>query len=209
MTEPKSTVPYGYCHCGCGQRTPLSAENDASKGRAKGEPMQYIQTHNSLKPRVTPRNTKVCTKCGIEQPVENFGARRTPRYRINPQCKACTVAYRKANRDRLRANVRKWEQRNRLKCNAYKHRYAATKYGARGDYNPDDVWALGASQDWLCAYCETPLFGIFDVDHMIPISRGGSNGVENLAIACPPCNRSKSYKTAEEFWQYRKQLGQV
>ena len=49
-----------------------------------------------------------------------------------------------------------------------------------------------------CVYCEknnVPL----QVEHIIPKSRGGSDRVTNLTIACPKCNQCKSNQTAEEF----------
>lgn len=38
-----------------------------------------------------------------------------------------------------------------------------------------------------------------EVDHLIPISRGGNDERSNLAPACGPCNRSKRDLTPEEF----------
>ena len=52
--------------------------------------------------------------------------------------------------------------------------------------------------DRSCVYCgatDTPL----EVEHIIPRSRGGSNRVSNLTIACTPCNQKKNCRTAEEF----------
>ena len=49
-----------------------------------------------------------------------------------------------------------------------------------------------------CAYCgakDTPL----EVEHIKPKSRGGSNRVSNLAIACVPCNLAKSNLDIKEF----------
>lgn len=49
-----------------------------------------------------------------------------------------------------------------------------------------------------CAYCgktDVPL----EVEHIIPKSRGGSNRVSNLTIACHDCNQAKGNQTAEEF----------
>ena len=49
-----------------------------------------------------------------------------------------------------------------------------------------------------CAYCgaeNVPL----EVEHIAPKSRGGSDRVSNLAIACVACNRSKGNQTAAEF----------
>jgi 5-methylcytosine-specific restriction endonuclease McrA len=37
------------------------------------------------------------------------------------------------------------------------------------------------------------------IDHKIPLSRGGSDSIENMEIACEPCNREKGCMTAEEW----------
>ena len=49
-----------------------------------------------------------------------------------------------------------------------------------------------------CAYCgakDVPL----EVEHIKPKSKGGTNRVSNLAIACVPCNQSKSNLDVREF----------
>ncbi|WCK57593.1 RNA-guided endonuclease IscB (plasmid) [Aneurinibacillus sp. Ricciae_BoGa-3] len=49
-----------------------------------------------------------------------------------------------------------------------------------------------------CAYCgkrNIPL----EVEHILPKSRGGSNRLDNLTIACHDCNQRKGNQTAEEF----------
>ena len=49
-----------------------------------------------------------------------------------------------------------------------------------------------------CAYCgkgEVP----FELDHQLPRSRGGSNRVSNLVLACHDCNSAKGNRTAAEF----------
>lgn len=49
-----------------------------------------------------------------------------------------------------------------------------------------------------CVYCgrtDTP----FELDHLLPRSRGGSNRVSNLALSCHDCNAAKRDQTAAEF----------
>lgn len=49
-----------------------------------------------------------------------------------------------------------------------------------------------------CAYCgqeNVPL----QIEHITPKSRGGSNRVSNLTLACEPCNLDKGNKTAAEY----------
>jgi 5-methylcytosine-specific restriction endonuclease McrA len=49
-----------------------------------------------------------------------------------------------------------------------------------------------------CAYCGTS--GVpLEVEHIIPTSRGGSDRVCNLTLACHPCNQRKGQQTAVEF----------
>lgn len=50
----------------------------------------------------------------------------------------------------------------------------------------------------VCRYCEDTE-GPFHIDHIVPISRGGSNRDENLCVACATCNLAKSAKLASEW----------
>lgn len=42
----ENNIPYGYCHCGCGQKTKISPKACTSKGWVKGEPMEYLHGHH-------------------------------------------------------------------------------------------------------------------------------------------------------------------
>jgi 5-methylcytosine-specific restriction endonuclease McrA len=52
-----------------------------------------------------------------------------------------------------------------------------------------------------CHYCAISLErdGTWHVEHMTPVSRGGSSEMDNLVASCVPCNVSKGTKTASEF----------
>jgi len=49
-----------------------------------------------------------------------------------------------------------------------------------------------------CTYCGSEE-GPFEVDHIVPRSRGGSNCPSNLTVACRPCNISK-FNHPVEVW---------
>lgn len=52
--------------------------------------------------------------------------------------------------------------------------------------------------DRACVYCgvtDVPL----EVEHIVPKSRGGTDRVSNLALACHACNQTKGSRTAAEF----------
>jgi 5-methylcytosine-specific restriction endonuclease McrA len=40
----------------------------------------------------------------------------------------------------------------------------------------------------MCCYCYKALGSDFHVDHIIPLSFGGTNNLSNLVLACPKCN---------------------
>jgi hypothetical protein len=52
-----------------------------------------------------------------------------------------------------------------------------------------------------CVYCGADK--ALEGDHIVPLSRGGSNALTNLATACRPCNLSKGSSTLEE-WRARR-----
>src|SRR5262249_9467509 len=49
-----------------------------------------------------------------------------------------------------------------------------------------------------CVYCKRDNVP-FQLDHMLPKSRGGSDRVSNLVLACRDCNQAKDDRTATEF----------
>lgn len=49
-----------------------------------------------------------------------------------------------------------------------------------------------------CRYCHKT-FPQYHVDHVIPRSRGGPDKLDNLVLACPPCNMAKGARTPEEW----------
>ncbi len=52
--------------------------------------------------------------------------------------------------------------------------------------------------EYRCAYCQKQATR-WEVDHITPQSRGGSNRIKNLALACPACNQAKGDRTAAEY----------
>jgi hypothetical protein len=46
--------------------------------------------------------------------------------------------------------------------------------------------------DFTCAYCgSTPPSVVLQVDHIFPVSQGGTNSIDNLITSCQPCNIGK------------------
>jgi len=74
------------------------------------------------------------------------------------------------------------------------------------DYELNYVYDKNGGCCWHCGKRLTFMnYGVFggrgawEVDHSIPISRGGTSDMNNLVPACMPCNRSKGDLTSREF----------
>ena len=88
----------------------------------------------------------------------------------------------------------------------YSRRLSASR-SPRQPLDPDVKAAIFEEQDGLCYLCGESLYGRLDdplsIEHKIPISRGGSDDVSNIALAHLSCNMRKGTKTPEEFLQAR------
>lgn len=54
-----------------------------------------------------------------------------------------------------------------------------------------------------CYYCGKLCIEDKTIDHKHPVSRGGTNDIDNLVVACRSCNCSKNDKTEEEYRMWR------
>jgi len=51
-----------------------------------------------------------------------------------------------------------------------------------------------------CVYCNAENIPL-EIEHIVPKSKGGSNRVSNLTLACRPCNQKKGNQSVEDFLQ--------
>ena len=76
-------------------------------------------------------------------------------------------------------------------------------------YSDEQRWRIFEKTDGYCIYCGKKLawknYGNSDgkagweVDHSIPISRGGTDHLNNLVPSCIPCNRDKGDLTGSQY----------
>ncbi len=51
---------------------------------------------------------------------------------------------------------------------------------------------VAANQKWKCMKCNQLLDATYEVDHIVPICKGGDNGVKNLQALCRNCHGKKT-----------------
>ena len=122
-----------------------------------------------------------------------------------------------ANRERKQANVRRWKEANperykeiqkraarkwgqthRDTARAISQRRRSRKINATGTHGRHDIQYLKDTQkSCLCGDSFAKVKST--IDHVVPLSRGGSNWLSNLQLLCQPCNDSKHNKLMSEW----------
>lgn len=97
-----------------------------------------------------------------------------------------------AHPDRIQEMKDRWNRAHPESGRIAQHRRRGRVYQAGGFFTIDDVSALYEAQSGLCGGCGVSISCGFEVDHIMPISRGGSNWPSNLQLLCVSCNRRKS-----------------
>lgn len=97
------------------------------------------------------------------------------------------------------ARQKDWRQRNPEKAHAYvRTSHSKRREASKGGSFTTAQWlALLDRHGRRCAYCGSNVQ--IEIDHRIPLIRGGSNTIENILPACRSCNRRKNRRTEDEF----------
>lgn len=100
--------------------------------------------------------------------------------------------------DARRAVRRAWAKANRAKARAQFHRYKAQRLRAPGRHTGQQFEEMCRYYGGKCLHCgraDIPL----TADHIIPLSRGGTNDIGNIQPLCLPCNSSKGNRVIADY----------
>ena len=85
--------------------------------------------------------------------------------------------------------------------------FTAKKFECKGKIRIKDIRTL-ITDPFVCYYCgellsvELGIKKIWELDHKVPLSRGGSNTLNNIVACHHGCNRRKGLQTKEEFIEF-------
>jgi len=140
--------------------------------------------------------SKTCGVCAQTKPdtTEYFSPYTMPSGKPSRRgtCKPC-MSERAKRHHRERPDLRK----------ASLDRRRDRRRGAKGSHTNADIAQLKRKLKGKCFYCGVVLQANCTVDHMTPLSRGGTNWPSNLTLACKTCNFDKHAKTAKQFVEWR------
>lgn len=138
--EPTNEIPYGYCHCGCGQKTEIAGWNDTRSGWVKGEPKRYVRNHyrpmrcptcgRGLKKdgactgctsnpktiehyELLEKGKKRCNDCGRILPLSEFPKRPQRKSGYKAYCRECSTARHKEFVDSNPDHFREYKERTK------------------------------------------------------------------------------------------------
>lgn len=108
------------------------------------------------------------------------------------------------NKELMILRSKEWKKANTDKVNAGSRNYASRRRGAEGNYSVKDFLKLKNRNLGLCYYCGDSKAN--SIDHVIPLSLGGTNYIGNILPVCDKCNSSKGGKT---LYKWRVRSGRV
>jgi 5-methylcytosine-specific restriction endonuclease McrA len=100
--------------------------------------------------------------------------------------------YRETNKEKMAEYRARYYAINREQFRAYRRNRRARVRMAEGSHTADDIKEIYSLQKGKCACCRKKVGDRYHIDHIQPLSKGGSNWPNNLQLLCPPCNIRKS-----------------
>lgn len=103
------------------------------------------------------------------------------------------------NKEKHLNDIKLWRRKNKDKATIIINNYRARKAKAGGTFTKEDIDKKLSYQNNLCWWCDKEMNKKYSIDHIIPLSRGGSNYPDNIVICCISCNASKGNKLPNEW----------
>lgn len=130
-------------------------------------------------------------------------ARCTKWNKENPAKVAANMAKSRArNYEAYKANYKRWRRENKDKIKIYDHKKRIRRKYAiaftKEKISFDEWISIIKSQDSKCYYCKIKDRNL-EIEHVIPLSRGGDHSKGNIVGACAKCNSRKQAIPPEKW----------
>ena len=163
---------------------------------------------------------KRCTKCGENKPNTNeyFYFQNKSKGTLRSRCKVCNndkdkgKEYYENNKDKIlkykkkyyennKDKLKKCRENNKDKYKEYNHKRRALKVGNGGSYTKSQWLDTLEYFDYKCAYTGECIKHNCHVEHIVPISKGGTSYIWNLVPSTASANLSKHNRDMEEWYR--------
>jgi 5-methylcytosine-specific restriction endonuclease McrA len=191
----------GYYHTRCRECNNAVSRNRYSKDPEKEAKKQreYNAAHrDAIRATVNRSYRKHIDKRRVRDRA--FGEKRRNNDELRARLNARARALREINIEKARARCREWNSRNKDKVRAAQQRVSAMRRGKlKTGVSAAELFQWKHAARKVCYWCGKKCARNHEVDHYVPLSRGGEHELSNLVIACKSCNRRKSAKDPEQF----------
>lgn len=195
------------CHSLIGQANKVRRA-EATKANERARYLRTREKHQAAcKKRYLARREEVLMQQAQHrrQNIEKFRAKSRAYYQSHgEECRARAKQWRTSNPELAAEASRRKRQNHPDKYRAIARFHAAKRralrLGSPGSHTRGEFLDLLAETGAACAYCGISLTeGTATVDHVVALTRGGSDGIENIVPACMPCNNKKNARPAVIF----------
>lgn len=126
-------------------------------------------------------------------------ARTRERYHNDPEYRTRLLElsrqYKERDKERFADRRRAWRQAHSESRKVNEQKRRIKKLGNGGEFTLEEWTALCELHGNKCLRCGST--GPLTVDHVVPVSKGGVNSIENLQPLCLSCNSSKGAQTID------------
>lgn len=104
--------------------------------------------------------------------------------------------HRERSNSQSRAGLEKWRKAHPERYREY-HRVSecarrARKRAAGGSFTLTQIDSIFLKQKGRCTACLASIKSKYEIDHVVPLAKGGDNSIQNIQLLCPKCNRDKA-----------------
>jgi 5-methylcytosine-specific restriction endonuclease McrA len=110
--------------------------------------------------------------------------------------------YFKKNENHLKTKAKEWRYKNKDLVNMLAHTRRVKERIAEGFSTKIESFRIRMEEIGECVYCGSR--ENLTIEHLLPISKGGTNELHNLFPACKKCNFSKGAKDWIEWYRDQK-----
>lgn len=151
----------------------------------------YHEHKNVLHPRVQPVHPAKTRSTTHKTDEERNEQRRDYKATHVEEILMNNRAYRATHADTVQATIQAWRKRHPEKNQLYKATRRARELAAPINDLTQAQWkAIKEAFDHRCAYCRRKMKRL-TMDHITPLSKGGSHTLHNVIPACQSCNSRK------------------
>lgn len=194
---------YLYAHCkSCDKVKRQTPErkikhNERQRARRKQNPEKFREYDKEKRRNLTQEQT--LRKAQYHKEWETNNPEKLAAYRPKELVSMYSKSYYEKHKETIKHKTRAYKKLNLDKCREWRHNRENKMLG--GSVSIGIIEKLYLLQKGKCACCGLNLGKNYHLDHINPISKGGTNTDDNVQLLKDICNMSKSAKDPIEYMQ--------